>query len=303
MLQPQRTASAERRLDVLAATFGFKSFRPGQEQVVDALLAGRFMGLERLLYTRVQQFRPERVAYAHAWSFVRMLAEDTKRLRTLLGRFGGFGEPAGSAYERQRALEPRGVAALADVYGSLGPLEARWKEAVKKAAPSWYEPIRAGQWLANGRLLTTAFPKGGAHVISTAPPPAGPWVLRTTLRLLPLGETQADVYLAFEGRQDSRFLKVAFGAEGYVTILAFAAGCWQDRYRVSKSVPVGTFPPDADVPIVVRVDPKTIRVEVSGKPVLEADVPPGYDLVHGGWGVGAWDSAVVWSEPSVTAGK
>src|SRR5215203_594015 len=41
MLQPQQPTSAERRLDVLGATFGFKSFRPGQEQVVDALLAGR----------------------------------------------------------------------------------------------------------------------------------------------------------------------------------------------------------------------------------------------------------------------
>jgi hypothetical protein len=269
----------------------------------DALVVGRFLGLERLLHTRVQQFRPERVAYAHAWSLVRMLAEDKTRLRALLGKFGGFGEPAGTAYERQRALEPRAAAALADVYGPLGPLEARWKEAVKKAAPSWYEPIRSGQWLSNDRLLTTAFPKGGAQVISTQPPPAGPYVVRTTLRLLPLGETQADVYLAFEGRQDARFLKVAFGAEGYVTLLAFAAGCWQDRYRVSRSVPVGTFPPDADVAVAVRVDSKTIRVEVGGKSVLEADVPPGYDLVHGGWGVGAWDSAVVWGAPSVTSAK
>src|SRR5215212_8752465 len=32
---------AERPLDVLAARFGFDSFRPGQERVVDALLAGR----------------------------------------------------------------------------------------------------------------------------------------------------------------------------------------------------------------------------------------------------------------------
>src|SRR3982750_107147 len=34
--ETERTASA-----VLAATFGFDSFRPGQEQVVDALLTGR----------------------------------------------------------------------------------------------------------------------------------------------------------------------------------------------------------------------------------------------------------------------
>src|SRR5437763_15440111 len=38
---PDRAPPAERLLEVLAARFGFDSFRPGQEQVIDALLAGR----------------------------------------------------------------------------------------------------------------------------------------------------------------------------------------------------------------------------------------------------------------------
>src|SRR3954454_3222556 len=38
---PDRAPQAERSLDVLAATFGFDSFRPGQEPVIEALLAGR----------------------------------------------------------------------------------------------------------------------------------------------------------------------------------------------------------------------------------------------------------------------
>jgi ATP-dependent DNA helicase RecQ len=37
----REAASAQRPLEVLAARFGFDSFRPGQEQVVDTLLAGR----------------------------------------------------------------------------------------------------------------------------------------------------------------------------------------------------------------------------------------------------------------------
>src|SRR5246127_5883878 len=35
------TAPARRPLEVLAARFGFDAFRPGQQQVVEALLAGR----------------------------------------------------------------------------------------------------------------------------------------------------------------------------------------------------------------------------------------------------------------------
>src|SRR5919198_5290465 len=37
----QPLASAQSPLEVLAARFGFDAFRPGQEQVVEALLAGR----------------------------------------------------------------------------------------------------------------------------------------------------------------------------------------------------------------------------------------------------------------------
>src|ERR687888_2273213 len=37
----QPLASAQTPLEVLAARFGFDAFRPGQEQVVEALLAGR----------------------------------------------------------------------------------------------------------------------------------------------------------------------------------------------------------------------------------------------------------------------
>src|SRR5919197_1309337 len=37
----QHAPPARRPLEVLAARFGFDSFRPGQEQVVEALLAGR----------------------------------------------------------------------------------------------------------------------------------------------------------------------------------------------------------------------------------------------------------------------
>src|SRR5437764_6931998 len=38
---PDRAPPAELPLEVLAARFGFEAFRPGQEQVVEALLAGR----------------------------------------------------------------------------------------------------------------------------------------------------------------------------------------------------------------------------------------------------------------------
>src|SRR6187397_2746636 len=38
---PEPAASVRSPLDVLSSTFGFDEFRPGQREVVDALLAGR----------------------------------------------------------------------------------------------------------------------------------------------------------------------------------------------------------------------------------------------------------------------
>src|SRR5471032_2295370 len=38
---PDATTSTSSALDVLSSRFGFDSYRPGQEQVVEALLAGR----------------------------------------------------------------------------------------------------------------------------------------------------------------------------------------------------------------------------------------------------------------------
>lgn len=269
--------------------------------VKDALERGRLLGLDRLLHTRVQEFSPERVAYAHMASFVRFLAADPERFRALLARVSAApAPPPGARSVRQAAFERVCAGILVDVYGPLDALETRWRAAVAATRPAWFEPARATQWLPGGRRLVAAYPSRNALCVATAPPPADGWVLSGTLRLLEGGAgRQADLVFAFEQRDDPRYLKLALGADGYVTLLAFAAGHWQERYRRSVDVHPSTFAVGASVPFALTVAGGRVRLEVHRRTYFDAEAPPGFDLARGGVGVGAWDGAVEFGELTV----
>ncbi len=237
-----------------------------QHLVMDALAHDRFVGLDRLLYTRVQQFTPERVAYAHVASFVRFLATDEARFRALLARVTAApAPPPGVRAVRQAAFERICARLLVEAYGPLDALGTRWRAAVAAATPAWFEPTRSTQWLKDGRLLVASFP-GGAQCVATSPPPPGGYVLSGSFRLLDVGGgRQADLVVAYERRDDPRYLKLALGAEGYVTLLAYAAGHWQERYRVSVAVPPATFAVGTDVVFALTVADGRLRLDVGGR--------------------------------------
>ncbi|MBL9089377.1 MAG: DUF1570 domain-containing protein [Planctomycetia bacterium] len=270
--------------------------------VKDALARGRLVGLERLLHTRVQAFDPERLAYAHMASFVRFLATDAARFRALLAKATAMpAPPPGVRARRQVVFERDFARLLVDVFGPLDALEARWRAAIEREAPRWFEPSRSSQWLPDGRLLVASFPGGSAQCIATAPPPAGGYVLEGTFRLLAAGDgAQADLIVAYAQRDDARFVKLALGAKGYVTMLAYAAGHWQERYRVSVEVPPATFAVGTDVAFALTVADGRLRLAVGGRTLFDAEAPPGFDLATGGYGVGAWDGAAVFDEPRAT---
>jgi len=266
--------------------------------VSDALARGRFVGLDRLLYTRVQAFVPERVAYAHAFSFVRFLAADPARFRALLERAAAVPPPPpGRRAARQVVFEKAFAALLVEAYGPLAPLEARWRAAVAATRPAWFEPTRSAQWLPDGRLLQASYPQSSAQTIATAPVPAGGYVVTGAFRVLAAGDGgQADLIVGYAQRDDARFVKLALGASGYVTLLAFAAGTWQERYRVSAEVPPATFAVGTDVRFALTVAGGRLQLDVGGRRVFDAEAPPGFDVAAGAWGVGAWDGAVVWTD-------
>ncbi len=157
--------------------------------VVDALARGQFLGLDRLLYTRVQAFVPERAAYAHA-GVVRTVPRRRPGALPCAPREGHRGpapaaRPAGGA---AGGLRKAFAALLVEVYGPLAPLEARWRAAVAAERPRWFEPTRSAQWLPDGGLLQASYPKGSAQTVATAPVPAGGYVVTGMFRILAAGD-------------------------------------------------------------------------------------------------------------------
>ncbi len=250
--------------------------------------------LGRLLRAQAATFDGQRLLYAHAFSLVEFLAVDEARFRRLHGRIASLPEPRGSGDDAVRELEEAFARELEAVYGPLDALQERWHAHVRAAAPRWCEVWRAVEEIAEGRYLCSSFPGEGCVAVRREPPPAGGYVLAGTLAPLAPGQ-QANLVVAFERIHAPRFLCVAVRGDGTATLLAWADGHWQGRYRVTGRLPEGT--PDGERPLAFRltVTAASLLLSLDGDDVAEFDVPPGFDAAGGRWGIGAYDSVVEFS--------
>jgi hypothetical protein len=231
-----------------------------------------------------------RPLYYACWgTFYGLLASDPERMKDLHARVRRIGAEAGKEMPSRRAFEEGFADAVRTVYGPLPALEQRWRASLAAAAPEWFEGSRSTQRVGS-EWVCAAFPEGTAYAIRAAPAPARPFTVTLEWRLFDLGDRQAEVYLAHEDRANPRFLKVAFRSAGAVTLLAFAEGAWQERYRANAKADAALLSAGAWHRTRIDVDAKTIAVEVDGRRVLEAPVPPGYEPLGRRVGIGAGES-------------
>jgi hypothetical protein len=262
--------------------------------VKEALAAGRMTRLDRVLHARQGTLSKDRrtAYYAHWGSLYGFLASDDARLARLSERLAAAGA-AGSASGRQARLEATLAESLAAVYGPLDALAARWQDAVRAAAPAWYEPIRSTQ-RAGAEWVTASFPDSNAIFLRAEPPPPRRYALALEWNALDLDDGQADVLLAYEDRSAPRFLKLALRHQGSVTLLAYADGEWQDHLTRNADVDAALVSPGAWHRLRVVVDAARLEVEADGRRVLDASVPAGFDVLRGAVGLGAHQGVVRW---------
>jgi hypothetical protein len=55
------------------------------------------------------------------------------------------------------------------------------------------------------------------------------------------------------------------------------------------------FPTDRTLRFALAVAHRRLTLVVEDKKVFDAEVPPGFDVAHGAWGVGCHNGAVVFS--------
>jgi hypothetical protein len=265
--------------------------------VLDLLRSGRLLTIDRLLHASPATFRRRSNLYAQFGGFYRHLASKPGMLDALHGNIRSLGRPPApepGAVDRRSVKFARPCAdALRRACGDLETLEREWRSDAAKAEPRWFEPIRAAQF-SGDEIICAAFPESNAMLLAAIP--KGPRLLEGEFHLTGIGRREAKLYLGFEQRDDPRFVKIDMGKAGFfsaLSILPFADGCWQPRYRNAARLPADAIPVKTWVPFRVSIDGRFIRVVVGDAcNVMRAIRPPGYDIEGGCWGVGAYDGVV-----------
>jgi hypothetical protein len=260
-----------------------------RHRVQDALARGRMMRLPWLLHVRTSSFEDFPSFYAHAADFYRLLAADPQRLVRLHAAVRDLDAPGDTWDARAAALSRAFEAALVRTYGPIAALEARWVESVREARPACFEFGRCNEH-AGDEIVSAALPGRNAALLRAVPREGSALTIDFEMNVLPVGDRQADVILAFERRDDPRFLKVALGP-GFATLLAFSDGHWHERFRRNADLPADACAPGRWIPVRVRVEASRVQVRSGDREWLDAEVPPGFDPTRGAFGVGVTDSA------------
>jgi hypothetical protein len=271
-------------------------------RALEALEAGGLPTLVQLLRTRQTELSPaRRPLYYAAWgALYDLLAKDAGRFATLHARVHELsaGDDKRSARQREDAF----VAALEAAYGPTAELEKKLIAAIRAFTPEWFEGSRSTQRVGDA-WVCTAFPEGRSFALRAKPAPGVPYRLAVEWTLHDLGMRQMEIYLAYRSRDNPRYLKVAMRSAGSVTLLAFAEGAWQERYRTNADVEPALLAAGAPHKTTIDVDAKTLRVEVDGKTLLEAAPPAGYDVLGGCVGFGVSDGVATFRGFDLTPRK
>ncbi len=146
---------------------------------------------------------------------------------------------------------------------------AAWEEVYRALSP---DPGHPGDW------LQIAYPGTNAIAWTAAAQPASRYAVSGSMEILPDDRRQMNLLLA---RSDGGFVSVAFTGDWGVTVFHFHApdNRWNRLASAEAEVPVGE-----PVPFMVRVDGRTLSVELGDRPVLTAESPV---PLTGAWGLGA----------------
>jgi hypothetical protein len=271
-----------------------------QEQpqlALEAREAKRLPSVESLVHADLATFEDKPLLYSLAASFYALLARDEAKLQELHRRIRALGRPRGE--DPGGELMKGCAAALEKVYGSLEALDEAWRESLEQTKVEWFEDGRSAERVGDTLVTAGLEDRGLAMLLSGARPDRERLSVSCELEILDLGnETrEADFFLGYGTRTDRRFLRLALGhgeSGHFADLQAFADGSWQPRLRRSRALEGGTFPCGEWLKVGVAGDGKRVQLRVKDREVFDVEVPAGFDVLKGRWGIGCRDDVVKW---------
>lgn len=264
----------------------------------------RVLPVARLLAGDLVAGHSVRRIQAHWVALYRALEADPAKLVKLHERIRAIPSPLPPEPDTR---DFRGVAyarscrdVLEGLYGPVDTLDARLGAVAAAAAPAWFDVLRWSQFA--GDELICAAPAGStAMAISEKPAPGVPYSISCEMQIGDLGAKQGEIYFGYERRDDPRFLKVAFVADGFVTLLVYSDGVWQDRLRINVKIDKTTFPIGAWVPVKLTLGGGIVRVDVHDKKLTDLPLPDGFRIYDGRVGFGAFNEVAAFRKIVVAA--
>lgn len=246
------------------------------------------VALRPLLHADATLFEGRDLVYHAFRDGIRFLAADAAKFATLAARLGDLPPPAsGDRLVRLVSLAGTFEATLEATYGPIGSLERRLAKVPRDA--HWFQAGRSFEWRGD-ELVGASFADVGAFLLAARPAPGVAFEVRGEIWFGGGKTGQIDLVLGYERLDDPRYVKIALGRAGYATRIAYASGNWQGRYKRNVDVAPALLPEATWLPVRIRVEADRLEVRVAERVVFESDVPPGFDVLHGNWGFGAYDS-------------
>jgi hypothetical protein len=273
--------------------------------VGEAIDIGTFVPLERLLAEGVQvdDDQDRQVRYGTSYALVRLLDDPSSDERR--ARFRAFLREV-SQYRPGEDVANRVNVRFRELFGtpvkggegvaSLIRLERDLVASVKRAElfpwQTLYKDVRA---TSDGWIIMDSFPRSSAVALSSAPPLAGRAVIRAKVVIADGPGRQADIIFGYRARND--FYKLAFGSEGFVSLLRFD-GEW--RRIAQATVAPELLAPGAPHDLEVAIDVARLAAKVDGRPVFKFTIRD-RTFGAGRFGIGAYDGRALFRDVSGTS--
>lgn len=261
-------------------------------RLAQALQNKRVRPLSSLLYVgcRLPNYGSEFFdLYRHFGSFYDFLSEEETLFKKLhLNIKEQKSPPYGAGTDAKTSCQKRDETfekMLTDVFSVVPKLEENWHAYIKRQKSSWYEVFGFSQFQGE-EIIAASFPEMSTKAIRATLVAEATFDLNCEIYILNIGHKNAEIDFAYTNKS---LLRLTFWTEGSISLQVFSNGKFDEKLRSVAEIPSDKLQTEKWVPIRLRVENQTIKVDVDAVNYLSTPLPSGFMIKDTQWGIGVYD--------------